>query len=158
MKTKTIENFIYEGLGFPIQLKRVQIIYIDGEWHPKIDVHKVSREAIKALVTQNSRLSGNQVKFIRLYFCMTLREFAKQVVHESHTAVSKWEKYGDEATNMDGNIEAMLRLYVYEKQCMKTEKQRNSFYKKYQEVKQLFLTDKYAALITPLQPSSHPAE
>lgn len=43
---------------------------------------------------------------------MTLLDFAKKVVHESHTAVSKWEKYGDEATHMDVNIGKMLRLYM----------------------------------------------
>lgn len=147
MKTKIIENFIYEGLGFPVQLAQVEMIYVSSEWHPKIDVRKISAEVIKALITQNSRLTGNQVKFIRLYFSMTLREFAKCVVHESHTAVNKWEKFDNRVTNMDSNIEAMLRLYIYEQVCMKTAKQRNEFYKKYQEIRRLFLINKHPTLL-----------
>lgn len=146
MKTKKIEKFIYSGLGFPIQLAQVEMIWIDGEWHPKIDIRKISKEAMKALVSQEGRLTGNQIKFIRSYFSMTLREFAKRVVHESHTAVNKWEKFGDKVTNMDGNIEVVLRLYIYEQICMNAMKHKDKFYRKYQEVKQLFSFNQHPLL------------
>ena len=148
MKNKTIKNYIYNGLGFPILLPSVEMIYFEGEWHPKIDVYSVSEKAIKALITQESRFTGNQVKFVRVYFAMTLREFGKNVVHESHAAVNKWENCRDKITNMDGNIEAMLRLYIYERIFTKTLKQRNNFYKKYCEIKKLFLIDKQATHIS----------
>jgi len=135
MKTKTVKKFIYKGLGFPIELSDVKMVMIDAEWHPKIDVKKIADKAIKALALQKERLTGAQVKFIRSYFSMSLREFSKKVVHESHTAVNKWEKYGDKATCMDENIEVMLRLYILNKVDMKTVKQKNEFYKKYQKVK-----------------------
>ncbi len=142
MKKKTVRNFVYDGLGFPVWLSSVEMIFIEDDWHPQIDVQKLAKKAMIALVSQPGRLTGSQVKFIRSYFSMTLREFAKRVVHESHTAVSKWEKSVDDATSMDGNIEAMLRLYIYEQVAMKTEKQQHDFYKKYQQVKQLFLSSK----------------
>ncbi len=39
---------------------------------------------------------------------MPLREFGKTMVHESHTAVRKWESHGNE------NTEHVLRLYIIE--------------------------------------------
>jgi len=138
MKSKKVKNFIYEGLGFPIKLHDVQMVKFDNEWHPKIDVRKVADKAIKDLVLQKERLTGNQIKFIRSYFSMSLREFAAKVVHESHTAVSKWEKSGNKATKMDQNIEVVLRLYIHEQVGLKTNEQESRFYKKYQAIKQIF--------------------
>lgn len=137
-----MKNYIYDGIGFPILLSSIEMVYFEGEWHPKIDVNAVSEKAIRALITQPSRFTGNQVRFVRVYFSMTLREFAKNVVHESHTAVNKWEHFRDKVTNMDGNIEAMLRLYIYERVIAKTVKQQNAFYNQYQEIKKLFCADK----------------
>lgn len=142
MNKKRIKNYTYDGLGFPIILPSVEMIFFEDEWHPKIDVYDIANKAIHALVTQESRFTGNQVKFIRAYFSMTLRTFAREVVHESHTAVSKWENFCNKATNMDGNIEAMLRLYIYEKILANNLKQKNNFYQKYQEIKKLFMVDK----------------
>ncbi|HFD0824086.1 TPA: hypothetical protein ACIZAG_000787 [Legionella pneumophila] len=135
MKTKTEPLFLYEGLGFPIELEHVEIFCINGEWLPKIDVRKISDEAIKKLAIHESRLTGNQIKFIRSYFSMPLREFGNTVVHESHTAVSKWEKCGDEATNMNENTEQVLRLFIIEQTQAKTKNQQSDFYKNFQKSK-----------------------
>jgi len=139
MKTKIEPILRYEGLGFPIELENVEMININDEWHPKIDVHYIADEIIKKLAVQEDRLTGNQVKFIRSYFAMSLRDFGKKVVNESHTAVSKWEKWGDDATNMNQNTEQVLRLYVIEKTQTKTEQ--NNFYLNYSRSK-FFLTVK----------------
>ena len=137
MKTKKLKNYTYEGLGFPIELNQVECVYVDGDWHPQVDVRKVADKAIKALAAQKQRLTGNQIKFIRTYFSMSLRDFAKKVVHESHTAVSKWEAFANKPTNMDINIEIMLRLYVIEQVEAKTIKQKNSFFDKYLSLRKL---------------------
>jgi DNA-binding transcriptional regulator YiaG len=112
---KRERGIIYEGLGFPIMLHNVEMIKIDDEWHPKIDVKKISSYAIKAQASQKQRLTGNQIRFIRNFFSMSLREFGNEVVHESHAAVNKWEKHGNQVTSMDINIEKILRLYIHEK-------------------------------------------
>lgn len=142
MDKKIAENFIYSGLGFPIKLEQVEMLKIDGEWHPKIDVKKVADQAIKTLVYRPQRLTGNQVKFIRTYFSKSLREFAQEVVRESHTAVAKWESTLDEVTKMDINIEMVLRLYVIEKLESKTVKERNQFYEKYLQLKRVCAADR----------------
>ncbi|MDF1795362.1 MAG: hypothetical protein P1U63_02365 [Coxiellaceae bacterium] len=148
MKKKIIKRFTYKGLGFPVELNQVEMIKIDGDWHPKIDVRKLADEVIKVLAVQKERLTGSQVKFIRTYFDMSLRAFSKDVVHESHTAVSKWEGFGDNVTNMDRNIEIMLRLFVIEKVEAKTVKQKNSFYQKYVDLKEVFSSDKEISSIS----------
>lgn len=128
MKTRIESTFLYEGLGFPIELENVEMININDEWYPKIDVHYVADEIIKKLATQEERLTGNQVKFIRSYFSMPLREFGETVAHVTHTAVSKWEKQGDDITNMDENTEQVLRIYIIEQTQTKTKAEQKNFY------------------------------
>jgi DNA-binding transcriptional regulator YiaG len=147
MNKKLIKNYVYTGLGFPIELHNVEVVQFDGEIHPKIDVRKISDSVIKSLVLQKDRLTGNQIKFIRTYFSMSLREFAK-VVNESHMAVKKWEDFEDEPTNMDRNIEIMLRLYIYDHVVIKTktkDHEKIKFYDKYLMLTKMFLQQKYVA-------------
>lgn len=140
MNKKIIKNYTYNGLGFPVELHNVEMIKFGKEVHPKIDVRKVADAVIQSLVLQKSRLTGNQIKFIRTYFSMSLREFAK-VVNESHMAVKKWEHFKDETTNMDKNIEIMLRLHIYDHIFMKTKndnKGKIEFYNKFLALTEIF--------------------
>lgn len=138
VKKKIIGKYKYEGLGFPIELTNVEFVMLSNEWHPKIDVRRIADTTIKKLAAQGTKLTGNQIKFIRGYFSMSLRQFAKKVVNESHMAVSKWEKFGNQPTHMDDNIEVMLRLYIYEKTSAKTAKQKNTFFEKYLALRDAF--------------------
>ena len=140
MGKKIVANYIYHGLGFPIELHNVEMIMFDGEFHPKVDVKKVSDFAIKSLVLQKKRLTGNQIKFIRTYFSMSLREFSK-IVNESHMAVKKWEDFRDSATNMDRNIEIMLRLHIYDHVVIKAKdnkKEKIRFYNQFRTLTEMF--------------------
>lgn len=133
MTKKIVKKFIYNGLGFPIELHDVEMITINGEYAPKIDVRTVADNAMKSLVLQNSKLTGNQVKFIRSYFSASLREFGK-IVNESHMAVKKWEDFKDKPTNMDPNIETRIRLYIYDKICVKSKNDKIKFYDQYMAI------------------------
>lgn len=146
MTKKTEKKLIYTGLGFPVELRNVEMVEFDGEWHPKIDVRKVADAAIEALVSQESRLTGNQVKFIRSYFSMSLRKFGTDVVKESHAAVKKWEDTRDKTTNMDLNIEIMLRLYVFDKIIL-PKKQENDFHEQYKRLQSMEMSAKTSNLI-----------
>lgn len=133
MSKKIIKKYIYDGLGFPIELHNVEVVTLHGESHPKIDVRKVADAAIRDLIIQSSRLTGNQIKFIRTYLSMSLREFS-EVVNESHMAVKKWEDFKDKPTNMDRNIEILLRLHIYKHIAIKSSnntKEILQFYKQY---------------------------
>lgn len=139
MKEKIVKNFTYDGFGFPVKLEKIKMVKIDSEWHPKIDVRKVSDNVIKQLAVQERPLTGHQVKFIRSYFPMSLREFAGKVVHQSHATVSKWEHYGAEPARIDSNTEIMLKLYIIGKVKLKTSKQKSSmFYREYQNLLRIF--------------------
>lgn len=137
MSKKIEKKFIYTGLGFPVEIHNVEMIKINGTFHPKIDARKIADSVIESLVTQKTRFTGNQVKFIRTYFSMSLREFAK-VVNESHTAIMKWEKFADKPTNMDVNIESMLRLYMCDRVIVQSNQKKNDFYNQYRKVTEIF--------------------
>jgi DNA-binding transcriptional regulator YiaG len=135
MNVKKVKNYSYEGFGFPIELDEVEMIFIDSDWHPKIDLQKLADEVIVKIAIQESRLTGSQVKFIRNYYSMSLRDFAQKVVHESHMAVSKWEKKGDLITNMNTNTEHELRLYIIENIHKKNRESKSKFYDVYMATK-----------------------
>lgn len=111
MQSKIEKNFKYEGLGFPVILNRVKLVKVGKEFHPLIDVVKISDLTIRSLVMTKSRLTGNQIRFIRKYLSMSLREFSK-IVNETHMAVKKWEDFQNQITKMDPNIELVLRLKI----------------------------------------------
>ena len=134
MKTKIQERYIYQGLGFPIELHQVEMIRVGRSWAPKIDVRKIARDVLMQIPTQQTRLTGSQVRFLREYYRMSLREFAKKVVHQSHMAVSKWEKFGGEPTNMDAATEVVLRLYVFHEVATKKPKQEKKFLQAYETI------------------------
>lgn len=138
MKTKIVSNYLYEGLGFPVELDNVEMVCLDNEWHPRIDVQRVADDVVKQLAIQETRLTGTQVKFIRSYFSMPLREFGEKVVHESHMAVKKWEQKGDSPTNMNSNTEHELRLYIVERLHSKSQESKSKFYDIYMATKRFF--------------------
>lgn len=136
MNKKIQKKYVYKGLGFPIELYNVEMLLVNDEYHPKIDVKKVANLAIKSLVSQSTRLTGNQIKFIRTYLSMSLRDFSK-VVNESHTAIKKWEEFKGDPTNMDSNIEIVLRLYIYDHFFIKNKNDKIKFYDQYQTLTEM---------------------
>ena len=141
MKTKIVKNYVYDGLGFPVELDEVEMVNIENDWHPRIDVQKITDDVIAKLAVQEVRLTGDQVKFIRSYYSMPLREFGEKVVHESHMAVSKWEKKGAFPTNMNANTEHELRLYIIEKLLSKSQESKSKFFDIYMATKRFFSVD-----------------
>ena len=140
MKKIIRKNYIYEGLGFPIELHDIELVMFNGEYHPKIDIRQIADSAIKSLVLQKTRLTGNQIKFIRTYFSKSLRAFSG-IVNESHMAVKKWEDFKDKSTNMDPNIEILLRLYIYDHTIIKSKNDnanRIRFYNYYLALTEIF--------------------
>ena len=140
MNKKIVKSYIYNGLGFPFELHDVEMVEVDGELHPKVDVRKTADLAIRALVAQKNRLTGNRIKFIRTYFSMSLREFA-EVVNESHMAVKKWEDFKNATTNMDRNIEIVLRLQIYDHVAIKNKndkREKIKFYNQFLALTEMF--------------------
>lgn len=127
MKMKIEKNYTYTGLGFPVELEKVEMVLLGNEWCPKVDVKKVADEVIKQLAIKDTPLTGNEVHFIRTHLGMSLRDFAKDVVHETHVAVTKWENFEDKPTKMNTNTEIVIRNFIIEKTSSTSEK-KSRFY------------------------------
>jgi len=148
MKTKVVKKHTYEGLGFPVKLHQVEMIKVGKEWAPKIDVRKVAKDVMKELPFQASRLTGAQIRFIREYLGMSLRDFATKVVHQSHMAVSKWEKFDQKPTNMDAATEVVLRLFVFHEAVGKKANIEKKFIKAYETISSMNFNNVGAKAIT----------
>ncbi|MEY8872672.1 hypothetical protein AB9G23_09670 [Francisella philomiragia] len=111
LEEKVVKEYVYTGMIFPVTLKNVKMVKYDNEWCPIIDDIAIANEWIKKIGESKDRITGNQLKFIRSYFKMSLRQFS-EVVNESHTAIAKWEKSGNEVAKMDINIEKIIKMYI----------------------------------------------
>ena len=111
METKMQKEFIDKGFGFPIRLVNVPMVKVRGEWTPKINYNELALEVLRALTHKESRLTGNEIKFIRTHFEMTLTEFAKRFC-VTHVGVMKWEKALNKPTAMNWSAEKDIRLFV----------------------------------------------
>jgi DNA-binding transcriptional regulator YiaG len=108
---KTVKNYIYNGLGFPIILDKVIFKKITGEWLPQIDVEAVSDLVLRALPSKPSKLTGDEIKFIRTFLGKSKSAFA-EIFKLSHTAIAKWEKSEQNFAPISSSQEIVLRLYV----------------------------------------------
>lgn len=111
-KRKTQAEFIDQGLGFPVRLRSVPMVQIRGVWTPDIDYDALSRAVLRALCFKPARLTGNEVRFMRVHHDLTLERFAEQF-GLSHPAVMKWERAGEASTNMQWSTEKDLRLWLF---------------------------------------------
>jgi len=110
-QSKIQKTFIDCGFGFPVKLTNVPMIKIRDSWTPDIDYARLAKGVLLALSKKLVRLTGNEVRFIRQHFEMTLENFAKRFA-VSHPAVIKWERAGDEPTSMNWSTEKDLRLFI----------------------------------------------
>lgn len=113
-KTKKEKLFIDTGFGFPVALLNVPMIEIRGVLTSDIDYIKLSDEVLKSLVLKKSRLTGNELRFIRLTFEMNLKEFANRF-YVTHPCIINWEKEKNNKTGMNWITEKDIRLFVYNK-------------------------------------------
>ena len=112
MNTKIQKEYVDMGFGFPVYLQNVPMVKVRGVWTPKVNYKKLSEEVLKKLVFKDSRLTGNELKFIRQKFGKTLVEFG-EMFYVTHPAVLKWEKQGDDFTNMNWVTEKDIRLSAF---------------------------------------------
>ena len=113
--TKIKKSYTDYGFGFPVQLNDFPFIKIDSAWVLDINFEKYERVVLFALALKSARLSGNETKFIRHHFEMDLKSFGRRFGDVSHSAVIKWEKYGDNPTSMSWAIEKDIRLAIVKK-------------------------------------------
>ena len=111
VESKKQKTFTDHGFGFPVMLLNVPMIKVRGKWTPNINYNELTEVVLIMIAKKPVKLTGNEVKFIRQHFEMTLQQFAKRF-GVSHPAVVKWEKSEDEPTNMSWSTEKDLRLFI----------------------------------------------
>lgn len=108
---KIVREYVDHGLGFPIVIRNLTMTKIHGEWVADIDYSRLDRVAMIALALKPARLTGAEIRFIRLQSGMTYRAFAERF-GVTHPAVIKWEKAGEKAPEMAWACEKDIRLFV----------------------------------------------
>jgi hypothetical protein len=88
------------------------MVQVRGKWTPAINYTQLARAVLRQLVGLDGRLTGHQVRFVRLHFEMTLQAFATRF-GVSHVAVLKWEQRGNKPTGMTWSTEKDLRLFIH---------------------------------------------
>ena len=111
MERKVQAQYSDHGFGFPVTLLDVPMVKVRGCWTPSIDYNALALVVLKSLVRLDGRLTGSQVKFIRLHFEMTLQQFARRL-GLTHPAVVKWERRANRPTGMNWTTEKDIRLFV----------------------------------------------
>ena len=128
MEKKIQKKYIDMGFGFPVHLLNVPMVKVRGHWTPHINYSGLSDIVLNMIVLKKSKLTGDELKFIRNKFEMTLLDFAEKF-YVTHPAVLKWEAQKDEPTNMNWATEKDIRLYAY------ATLNGDDFYKVYKELR-----------------------
>jgi hypothetical protein len=113
MTTKIVAKYIDRGFGFPVVLEQVSMVQVRGKWTPAINYNQLTRAVLRQLAGLDGRLTGHQVRFVRLHFEMTLQAFAARF-GVSHVAVLKWEQRGNKPTGMTWSTEKDIRLFIHQ--------------------------------------------
>ena len=111
MKTKIQKVYVDTGFGFPVRLLNVPMVHVRGVWTPKINTNELAVAVLHALGRKAARLTGNQIRFIRHHFEMTLQDFARRFC-VSHVAVLKWERAGNRPVATHWTTEKDMLLFV----------------------------------------------
>jgi len=110
-KQKIKKEIIYNGLGFPIVLRNVPMIELRGVWVPDIDLNVLQKVVLLALAHHPVDLTGNQIRFIRMWLGLTQSQFGK-LFGVTHPAIVKWEKAGNRISKMNLATQRDLRLWL----------------------------------------------
>jgi len=109
MKTK---DMVYNGLGFPVLLKDVEVYVSRGEELPKINHNKLNSAVFEYLLTSCFRLTGNQLNFVRGHMGLSQVEFARRLGFDSHATISGWVRKGNNASGMNPQTELAVRMLM----------------------------------------------
>jgi DNA-binding transcriptional regulator YiaG len=115
MERKIERQFVDHGCGFPVLLLNVPMIKVRGKWIPDINYEMLEKSVLLDLCHKPYKLTGSEIRFIRLYFEMTLQAFGKRFGVQ-HPTVIKWEKCNAAPTNMTLGTEKDIRLFVIKTQ------------------------------------------
>jgi transcriptional regulator with XRE-family HTH domain len=102
------------------------MVEIDGQWTLNVDYRHYEKALVRAMPQKPARLTGSEVKFIRLHFGMTLERFAARF-GLTRQAVMKWEKAGNATTSMAWSTEKDIRLFILDRKGVATSRFRAAY-------------------------------
>lgn len=105
------ETFVYEGLGFPIELIDAPMKKMLGEWVIDINMSALQRFVFKGLIYKPYPLTGKEIRFMRKFLGLSTTELGKKL-GLSHATVVKWEK---EQTQISPIQETYIRMFLCER-------------------------------------------
>jgi len=110
MQKKWVSEYKYWGLGFPILLKDIEFLKIEGQWQPQIDVEKIAHDAFHNIIKKamESPLTGKEIEFLRTHLKMTKKEFAEQL-NVGRKTIARWEQAGNQPPKMIKNYGPMIQ-------------------------------------------------
>ena len=108
MKKKIMENYIFEGFGFPVVLHNVVVGKFEGEEYPELNYQELEFKTVQSLIASPKALTGNQFKFLRKFMKHSLREIADGI-EVSHSQIKNWEEKTKEVTGMDSDLEKRFK-------------------------------------------------
>ena len=111
MEKKRQAQYVDHGFGFPIVLEGIELVKVRGHWTPNVNYNELAKQVLLELAQLRGRLTGDQIRFIRHYFEMTLGKFAERC-NVTHPAVLKWERAGPKPTGMNWCTEKDIRLFI----------------------------------------------
>jgi transcriptional regulator with XRE-family HTH domain len=79
-----------------------------------VDYNVLGRDVLLALARKPGRLTGNEIRFIRHQFEMSLAAFGARF-DVTHPAVLKWERAGDKSAALKWPVEKDLRLFILDR-------------------------------------------
>lgn len=109
------KGFIDTGFGFPVCLINVPMVKVRGTWTPSINYNELAHGVLRALAHKTSRLTGNEMKFIRTHFEMPRQAFAR-MLRMTQATVLEWERAGDRDAGMSEETEAEIRMFIRERE------------------------------------------
>lgn len=108
---KVAARHTYRGFGFPVVLMGVPMVRVRGRWTPDVNLDELQSMLLEVVAERDGRLTGDEVRFIRLAHHMTLAAFAERF-GVTHPAVLKWERAGARPSGMSWSTEKDMRLFV----------------------------------------------
>jgi hypothetical protein len=126
MRSKEMEEkvFIDTRFGFPVEIRGVKLRMIRGEEVPVVNANHLRLAVIAGLILKPGRLTGHEVRFLRLWMELTLTQLGEEL-GVTHPAVFKWEGKENHPANMGKAVEIHFRLLVLSKFARTMEEQKS---------------------------------
>ncbi len=109
-KTIYHKDIVFKGFGFPMIIKSAPFYKLGSTEILDLDPASIRDQVFLKVVRKPARLTGAEVKFIRLTMEQTQAAFAKRIGIKDRSLISKWEAQKNESTGMDQHSEVLIRL------------------------------------------------